>query len=83
MGVHVLRHLKEELAWATDKWFQVISNIMLFKTVVPLRNIVCVAMWSVVTYSNCLVIYYQLKLQARSQGGFGRTALTNKSATIL
>ena len=33
MGVHILRHLKERLAWATDKWFQVISNIMLFKTV--------------------------------------------------
>ena len=36
MGGHVLRHLKEELAWATYKWFQVISNVML--TVIPLRN---------------------------------------------
>ena len=35
MGLHVSRCLKEGLAWATDK---VISNIMLFKTVVPLRN---------------------------------------------
>ena len=67
MGVNVSRRLKEELAWATDKWLQVISNIMLFKTVIPLKlknkvilslfNIVCVAMWSLVTYSNCLVIY--------------------------
>ena len=31
-------HLKEELAWATDKWLQVNSNIMLFKTVIPLGN---------------------------------------------
>ena len=38
VGVHVLRQLKEELAWATDEQLQVISNIMLFKTVIPLRN---------------------------------------------
>ena len=38
MGVHVSRPLKEELAWATDKWLQVISNIMLFKTVIPLET---------------------------------------------
>ena len=29
---------KRELAWAIDKWLQVISNKMLFKTVVTLRN---------------------------------------------
>ena len=68
VGVHVSRRLKVELAWVTDKWLQVISNIMLFKTVIPLRNlknkavlsinnIVCVAMCSLVTYSNCLMIY--------------------------
>ena len=33
MNVHVSRHLKEELAWAIDKWLRVISNTMLFKTV--------------------------------------------------
>ena len=38
MGVHILRCLKEELAWATDKQLWVISNIMLFKTVLLLRN---------------------------------------------
>ena len=38
MNVCVSRHLKEELAWAIDKWFQATSNKMLFKTVVPLRN---------------------------------------------
>ena len=27
MNVHVSRLLKEELAWAIDKWYQVISNI--------------------------------------------------------
>ena len=36
--VCVSRHIKEELAWAIDKQFQVISNKMLFKTVTPLRN---------------------------------------------
>ena len=25
--VHVSRYLKEELAWAIDKWLQVISNL--------------------------------------------------------
>ena len=29
--VHVSMCLKEELAWAADKWLQVISNVMLFK----------------------------------------------------
>ena len=38
VGIHVSRCLKGELAWAIDKWLLVISNIMLFKTVIPLRN---------------------------------------------
>ena len=38
VNVHILKQLKEELAWAIDKQFQVISNTMLFKTVVSLRN---------------------------------------------
>ena len=38
MNVHVLRRLKEELAWVIDKRLWVISNKLLFKTVVPLRN---------------------------------------------
>ena len=37
-GVLVLRHLKEELTWAADIRFRVISNITLFKTVILLRN---------------------------------------------
>ena len=69
VGIHVSRRLKEELAWATDKRLQVISNIMLFKTVISLckklknkavlsvDNIVCVAMWYLVMYSNYLEIY--------------------------
>ena len=36
--VHISMHLKEELAWATDKWLRIISNIMLFETVIPLSN---------------------------------------------
>ena len=37
MNIHILRHLKEELAWAIDEWLQVISNTMLFETVILLR----------------------------------------------
>ena len=29
--VHVSMYLKEELAWAADKWLRVINNVMLFK----------------------------------------------------
>ena len=38
VNVRVSRPLKEELTWFIDKRLQVISNKMLFKTVVPLRN---------------------------------------------
>ena len=37
VNVHLLRHLKEELAWAIDKQLRLIINKMLFKTVIPLR----------------------------------------------
>ena len=40
-GVHgrmCIEVLKEELTWATYKRFQIISNIMLFETVIPLKN---------------------------------------------
>ena len=39
--VHERMHIeafKRRSAWAIDKQFQVISNKMLFKTVIPLRN---------------------------------------------
>ena len=38
VNVRILKWLKEELTWAIDKRHQDISNRMLFKTVVPLRN---------------------------------------------
>ena len=34
--IYQVAHLKEELAWALDKWLQVISNII--KTVLSLSN---------------------------------------------
>ena len=40
-GVHGssrIEAFKEKLAWATYRRLRVISNIMLFKTVIPLRN---------------------------------------------
>ena len=36
--VQISRLLKEKVAWATDKWIRIISNIMLYKTVMPLKN---------------------------------------------
>ena len=38
VSVRISEWLKEELAWAIDKWLQVIYNTMLFKTVIPQRN---------------------------------------------
>ena len=38
VNVHVLRHLKEELAWAIDKRIWVTSNKMLFTTVIRTTN---------------------------------------------
>ena len=40
MGIQISRCLKEELAWARDnlKQLQAISNIVIFKTVIPLRK---------------------------------------------
>ena len=38
VNVRVLKCLQEELVWAIDKQLPVISNKMLFKTVILLRN---------------------------------------------
>ena len=38
VNVRVWKSLKEELAWAIDKRLRVVSNKMLFKTVIPQRN---------------------------------------------
>ena len=35
-GVHILRHLKEVLAWGVVKYFWFSNNGILLKTVVPL-----------------------------------------------
>ena len=37
VNIRVSRRLKEELSWAIDKRLRLISNTMLFKTVLPLR----------------------------------------------
>ena len=58
VDIHVQSNLKEELAWAVDKWFWVISIIMLFKNSKSTKelkgtdSIVCIAMWPLVMYSN-------------------------------
>ena len=36
--IHVSKHLTEELAWDTDEQLQVISNGMLLKIAISLRN---------------------------------------------
>ena len=38
VSVHISRNLKPELALATDQWLWVISNIILFKTAIPLQK---------------------------------------------
>ena len=38
VDVQVSKHLEEELAWDIDKRHWVISNKMLIKTVIPLRD---------------------------------------------
>ena len=38
VGVHISRHLIEELAWATDKQLWVISNIKVSYTTKILKN---------------------------------------------
>ena len=40
MNIRISRRLKEELAWAVDKRIQVISNKMLFKTLISLRKLI-------------------------------------------
>ena len=37
-GHMCIETFKKELVWAIDKWLRVISNKMLFKTVILLRN---------------------------------------------
>ena len=36
--MHIEEFKRRSLAWAIDKWLQVVSNKMLFNTVMPLRN---------------------------------------------
>ena len=61
--MHIERCLKQELTWATDKRLQVISNMKLkSKAVLCLNNIVSVATWFLVMYSNCFKTYYRLML---------------------
>ena len=38
MNTYVSRHLKEELAWAINEQLQVISNVMLFRTVISFTH---------------------------------------------
>ena len=38
VDVHVSSHLKEELAWAVDKWLLIINTIMLCNSTKELKN---------------------------------------------
>ena len=71
VGIRILRCLKVEMAWDTEKWLQVIRLCYLKqlyhqgtknKDILNLNNIVRVAMKPLVMYFNCFVIYYQLML---------------------
>ena len=54
MYVHISSHLKEKLAWAVDKPLWVINTIMCYlkNSKSTKDNIVYVAMWPLVMYSN-------------------------------
>ena len=55
VDVYVSSHLKEELTWAIDKRLRVISTLKNSKNTKELskeNNILCIAMWPLVTYSN-------------------------------
>ena len=39
VNVHLSRHVKEELAWAVDKWLQVISNTNVIKNSYTTKNL--------------------------------------------
>ena len=56
IGVYLSKHLKEELVWATDKWLQVNSNIMLFKTLVPLTNKAVLSLTNIICIATYVVL---------------------------
>ena len=71
MHMCVLRHIKEGLVWAIDKWLWVISNIMLKTSMVITKelkenaisvqiNVVCGAGWSLVIEYICAWIWKNL-----------------------
>ena len=45
MGIHILRHFKEEMTRATDMQLQVISNIMFRYTTKKLKNEAILKYW--------------------------------------
>ena len=70
VNVRVLRCLKEELAWVIDKWLWVISNKMLFKTVVPLRK-----------RANMILIFK--KAETSDPGNYWPISLTSTVCKVL
>ena len=57
-GIRESRCLKEELAWALNS-FRLFVILNSYKAVSSLNNIACIALWSLVTHSNCVIIYYR------------------------
>ena len=63
MGVHILRYLKKELTWATDKTASGYQQFKSYSTkelnskaILGLNDIACIAMLPLVTYSDCFEI---------------------------
>ena len=55
-GVCVSRLLKEELAWVIDKRLWVISNKMLFKTILPLKKLKNKAILNIEKHCMCCYV---------------------------
>ena len=62
-GITHIEMFKRRAGLGYNKWLRVISNTMLFKSynseelknrpILSFQNIISIAMWSLVTYSNC------------------------------
>ena len=61
VNVRISRHLKEELDCAIDKRLQLIINIMLFQTVIPLRILRMKSFGTLINhYYKCIVQFKSL-----------------------
>ena len=79
MDIHISRNLKEELAWAIDKQFQVISNVLLFKTVISLRNL----RYQILLLPICSCIHFKYDSTLLGHTGFTLKVFLHEISLLL